>query len=145
MTTAPKQWIAEIDERLTNNLLKRVKIRDDLGPIGLLVHVRLSNMLELVEIGRNREPDSMQAHHRTLNYAQSSELAQKMFDKRTHAEAVAQAQYTNHLTTFSQVPVFQEGFLVYIAQTLMIILHVAEKRPSILKQLVGKTPKPFKL
>ena len=68
-----------------------------------------------------------------------------MFDKRTHAEAVAQAQYTNHLTTFSQVPVYQEGFLVYIAQTLITMLHIAERRPSILKQLVGKTPKPFKL
>ena len=89
MTNAPKKWITEIDERLTNNLLKRVKMRDDLGPIGLLVHVRLSNMLELVEIGRNREPDSMQAHHRSLNNSQSSELAQKMFDKKTHAEAVA--------------------------------------------------------
>ena len=65
MTTAPKQWIAEIDERLTNSLLKRVKMRDDLGPLGLLVHVRLSNMLELIEIGRNYEPDLLHMHHRS--------------------------------------------------------------------------------
>lgn len=68
-----------------------------------------------------------------------------MFDKRTHAEAVAQAQYTNHLTPFSQVPVIQEGFLVYVAQSLMTMLHVAEKRPSMLRHLAVKTPKPFDL
>ena len=41
--------------------------------MGLLIYVRLSNMFELLEIGHKR---------------QNSELAGKMFNKRTHEDAL---------------------------------------------------------
>ena len=87
-----------------------MKQRDDLGPVGVLIHMRLGTMFELLEIGNNKHKES--------------ELVGASYSYKTLQEALHQSQYCNVFSQHLHVPTSQEGFSYFVAQMLLIVVHV---------------------